>query len=138
MSIFMETTKIEAARTVGEIQELLAAAGCCGVMTLFDDKKEVKAVSFQVMFQEKTIAFRLPCKWEPIYNKLRLQIRRPRPGVLEGLESQAKRVAWRQILRWVQAQLALIDTEMVKVHEVFLPYVQVNIDGQTFFEKIES
>ena len=48
----------------------------------------------------------------------------------------AKRVAWRQILRWVQAQLAMIDTGMVKSEEVFLPYAMVNAsDGQkTMYE----
>ena len=53
-------------------------------------------------------------------------------------EIQAKRVAWRQLLRWVEVQLAFTRTNMVKVEEVFLPYVQVNIDGQTLFEKLEN
>jgi hypothetical protein len=35
-------------------------------------------------------------------------------------------VAWRQILRWVEAQLALIDTGMVQPQEVFLSYAIVN------------
>ena len=53
-------------------------------------------------------------------------------------EIQAKRVSWRQILRWVEAQLALTYTNMVKVEEVFLPYIQVNVEGQTLFEKLEN
>jgi hypothetical protein len=42
-------------------------------------------------------------------------------------------VAWRQILRWVQAQMALVETKMVKVEEVFLPYIQ-GPGGQTVYE----
>jgi hypothetical protein len=53
------------------------------------------------------------------------------------LTAQAKRVAWRQILRWVEAQLALTETKMAKLHEVFMPYLIVD-KGQTIFEKLES
>lgn len=48
-------------------------------------------------------------------------------------EDKARRVAWRQIYRWVQAQLALVDTEMVKVEEVFFPYIQTK-NGHTLYE----
>ena len=36
---------------------------------------------------------------------------------------QANRTAWRIIKEWVQAQMALVETEMVTVEEVFLPYM---------------
>lgn len=137
MSLFMETTKIDAGKTVAEIQELLGAAGCSGVMTMYENN-EVKSISFQIVFMNKNVAFCLPCRWEPIYNKLRLRLKRPREGQLEGLEAQAKRVAWRQILRWVQAQLALVETDMVKIQEVFLPYVQVDMKGRTLYQQVEE
>lgn len=137
MSLFMETTKIEASRTVAEIQELLGRYGCAGVMTLYENN-EVKAVCFQIMFLDKSMAFKLPCRWEAIYNVMRKDIKRPREGKLENLEAQAKRVAWRQILRWVEAQLALVETDMVKIQEVFLPYVQVDLTGRTLYQQIED
>lgn len=57
---------------------------------------------------------------------------------IEAAVLQAKRIAWRQILRWVEAQLALVETDMVKMQEVFMPYIQVNIKGQTLYEKLEE
>jgi hypothetical protein len=36
---------------------------------------------------------------------------------------QAYRVAWRNILDWVQAQMALLEIGMAKIEEVFLPYM---------------
>ncbi|MDD4980682.1 MAG: hypothetical protein PHC54_05390 [Candidatus Omnitrophica bacterium] len=54
------------------------------------------------------------------------------------IAQQAKRVAWRQILRWVEAQMALVETNMVKIQEVFMPYIQMTISGQTLYEKIEQ
>jgi hypothetical protein len=50
---------------------------------------------------------------------------------------QAYRVAWRNILDWVQAQMALLDIGMAKMEEVFLPYV-VNREGKTLFEHYEQ
>ena len=139
MNIFMETTKIPVSKTVGEIQSLLGQYGCSGVMVLYD-KGEVSAVAFEVMHLDlnRKVAFRLPCRWEPIFKELTGRQKRPRDGKEAELMEQAKRVAWRQILRWVEAQLALVETKMVKVLEVFLPYIQTNLEGQTLFEKIEK
>jgi hypothetical protein len=50
---------------------------------------------------------------------------------------QAYRVAWRNILDWVEAQMALLEIEMVKMEEIFLPYM-VNPKGETFFETLEK
>jgi hypothetical protein len=52
---------------------------------------------------------------------------------------QAQRIAWRQLLRWVQAQLAMIDTGMVRTEEVFMPYIVVNpATNQTLFERMQE
>lgn len=140
MKLFMETTKIEATKTVAQIQELLGIYGCSGVMTLYENN-EVKAVCFQIMFLDKNIAFKLPCRWEAIYKNFadRRASGKDRPAHKEQEDAQqAKRVAWRQILRWVEAQLALVETDMVKIQEVFLPYTQVDIKGTTLYQEIES
>ena len=53
------------------------------------------------------------------------------------MEEQAYRVAWRNILDWVEAQMALLEIEMAKIEEIFLPYM-VNSTGETFFERMEQ
>ena len=53
------------------------------------------------------------------------------------MEEQAYRVAWRNILDWVEAQMALLEIEMAKIEEIFLPYM-VNSIGETFFERMEQ
>jgi len=50
---------------------------------------------------------------------------------------QAYRVTWRNILDWVQVQMALIEIEMTKLEEVFLPYM-VAQSGKTYFETLEN
>ncbi len=132
-TLFMETTKIESEQTVAQIQQVLGKYGANAIMTEYD-KGEVTGVCFKIKLADKDIPFRLPCRWEPIHQFLCSKYKRPR----HDLRPQAKRIAWRQILRWVEAQMALVETEMVKIQEVFMPYVQVNLTGQTLYEKLEE
>lgn len=140
MKLFMETTKIDVGKTVAEIQDILGRYGCCSVMSEYD-KGEVTSVCFQVMFLNKTVPFKLPCRWECIYKNFvdRRALGKLRPIHKESEDIiQAKRVAWRQILRWVEAQMALVETDMVKVQEVFMPYMQPAIGkGKTLYEHVE-
>lgn len=144
-TLFMETTEISPDRTVGEIQKILARRGASAVLMEYDGKGGVAAVSFRFKVGPNDLPFRLPCRWESIFTILRR-----RAGVSdsslkwmnikrrESLEEKSKRVAWRQILRWIEAQLALVETNMVKVEEVFLPYMQTGKGGETVFELTEK
>jgi len=136
--LFMETTKICPAKTVAKLQEILGEYGAEAIMIEYKEK-EVFAVSFSINVKDSRIPFRLPCRWEAIYKVLGDRLKKGISNIAdEKLKEQAKRVAWRQILRWVEAQLALVQTDMVKIQEVFMPYIQVNIGGQTLYEKLED
>lgn len=137
MTLYMETTKIAAEKTAQEIGYLLGQAGARAIQTEYKDRK-VSAMSFCVRVKEADIPFRLPIRTEPIFEYLQKR-RSPmyRGRKFEQDQEQAERVAWRQVFRWVQAQLALIDTGMVRIEEVFLPYFQVGID-ETLFQRLES
>ena len=41
----------------------------------------------------------------------------------QARQEQALRTAWRIVKEWVAAQMALIETGMVEMEEVFLPYM---------------
>ena len=49
------------------------------------------------------------------------------------IHEQARRVAWRQLLRWIQAQMAMIACGMAESGEVFFAYLQ-SPGGQSTFE----
>ena len=134
VTLFMETTRIAPERTVQEIQSVLARYGA-GAVLLDYTAGQVAAVSFKYMVADREIAFRLPCRWENLAQVLKDSGRRPRSD--DTLEAWARRVAWRQILRWVEAQFAMVETGMVKVQEVFLPYAQTK-GGATVFESLEK
>lgn len=139
MTLYMETTKISPDQTVGEIQRLLGKYGAANVQLEYE-KGEVKAVAFLIVINEKRVPFMLPCRYEAI---LDFMYKRKKRGVQServhaGMKDQAKRVAWRQILRWIEAQLALVETNMVKIEEVFLPYLVVDKRGTTLFGKMQN
>ena len=59
--------------------------------------------------------------------------------LLRGDRAQAERTAWRQVLRWVEAQMAMIEAGMTQTHEVFMPYAVIpGSDDKTMFQAWES
>ena len=136
-TLFMETTKIEPEHTVAQIQKVLGKYGAGAILTEYD-KGEVTAVCFKVNVNGKDIPFKLPCKPEAIYQVLlKRKKRTPSNRGADTMILQSKRVAWRQILRWIEAQMALVETNMVKLQEVFMPYIQMNL-GHTLYEQLEG
>ena len=51
--------------------------------------------------------------------------------------AQALRVSWRIVKDWVEAQMAIVDTKMVTLDQVFLPYV-IMPDGRTLYERVRD
>lgn len=137
-TLYMETTKVSASQTVSQIQALLGQAGASAIMTEYKGG-EVFAVSFQIEVEGNPIPFRLPCRDEAIFEILYKRKKRGTHNerVLDTMKDQAKRVAWRQILRWIEAQIALVQTRMVRIEEVFLPYIRAK-DGRTLYQSIQE
>lgn len=60
----------------------------------------------------------------------------PRSNI-KATREQAERVAWRILKDWVEAQMALLDIQMVRFEEIFLPYIETE-NGQTIYERLEE
>lgn len=115
------TTKVAAARTVAEVQELLAKAGAVGVAVEYDGGEPV-ALAFTARTPFGLREFALPADWRAVQRVLRRQ--KVAPSL--QTEAQAKQVAWRIVKDWVAAQVAIIQTEMVSIDVVMLPYMQTD------------
>lgn len=46
-------------------------------------------------------------------------------------------MAWRILKDWVATQMALLDMQMVRFEEIFLPYIKTD-NGQTVFERLKE
>lgn len=132
MAILNYTTKIDADRTAGEIAKMLVKAGAKSVLTEYDkDDCYITSLSFKLNVHGNDLAIKLPCDWKPVLQILEDDKKVPRRLIIR---EQAIRVAWRIVKDWVEAQLAIIETKMVKTEEVFLPYALTR-NGETFFQK---
>lgn len=138
MSLYMETTKISAEKTAMEIQSLLVLSGACRILTEYDKSRKLTGLSFMLQVKGADVPFSLPARVDPVFKALQKK-RAPmyRDRKQQEDKEQSERVAWRQLLRWIQAQLAMIDTGMVAAEEVFLPYVQT-APGETLFERLTA
>lgn len=134
----METTEISAEQTVTEIQKILMKGGASAIMIEYVDKA-VSAVSFRIDVEGAPVPFRLPCRSEAIFDIFYKRKGRHTisDSILDNMQAQARRVAWRQILRWIEAQVALVQTGMVTLPEVFLPYIQTGKD-QTLYQLVSD
>lgn len=58
-------------------------------------------------------------------------------GVGDPTARKAERVAWRILRDWVMAQMAILETEMVAIDQIMLPYM-VDDQGHTVYELYQS
>jgi hypothetical protein len=135
--IFMENTEITADRTAAEITSCLVRAGAVAVSVRYENGC-VTGMNWTMRVKGRELQFAMPARVEPVF----VLLCKRRTGRLDHetkarIRAQAERVAWRQLLRWVQAQLAMIEVGMAQQHEVFMPYIQ-QADGLTLFEFFES
>lgn len=129
MALLNYSTSIEAIKTVGEIQGILAGHGARSILIDYGEDGSVEALAFEIITPQGTRGFRLPVDPDSV---LKVLIRQNVPRVYQN-KKQAIRVAWRIVKTWVAAQLAFQETEMVKMEQVFLPYM-VTRDGQTLYQ----
>lgn len=133
MPILNYSTKINAIKTIGEITESLVERYANKIVVDYESAIPV-AMTFQLLHKGNPILFSLPANIDGVLKVLENQ-----PGVPKSLRNreQAARTAWRIIKVWVDAQMAIIDAEIVEPAQVFLPYA-ITKSGNTLFQDIES
>lgn len=133
--LFMESTEIDPLRTVGEITSELVRGGASQIVTAYKDG-QISGVRFTLEINARTASFALPVRIDPIFRIIngRRKCQWDQKQSAPKDRQQAARVAWRQLLRWVQAQLAMIECGMVESGEVFMPYAEISPGGPTFWQ----
>lgn len=129
-------------RIFAELQQTLGQHGAKQISFDYGDDGKVHRLQFVSKVKDRFIPIRLPARVEKAQAVLKRQWEEGTISHKRGREQtygyeQAYRVAWHNILDWVQAQMALLEIDMVKMEEVFLPYMQ-DRQGVTFFERMEQ
>ena len=133
MTLLNYTTKIEAIKTVSEIQKILSKHGAKSILTNYNDEGLIEALAFEVKTPCGEVDIRLPVVPDAV---LKVMTRQNLLGKIPKSfvnRPQAVRVAWRIVKDWVEAQMAILETEMVEMEQIFLPYV-ITKDNRTLYE----
>jgi hypothetical protein len=140
MPIKNYTTSVAEDKTVGEIMGLLAAKGARQIYISYDTSGRPEGISFLVAIKSASgedpgvpVPFKLPCNFDGVFRALKSSYRdrhaQARFERSPESRAQSRRVAWRIIKDWIDAQMALIEAEQASLAQVFLPYAVVHGQG---------
>lgn len=120
------TTKVDVYTTIGAIQGQLVKHGARKIMQDYDNDGKIVSLSFLIDTPAGPRGIKLPANVDAVDKVLTKQR-------VTHDRAQAERVAWRIVKDWIEAQMAILESQMVQIDEIFLPYM-VNNSGQTLFE----
>lgn len=121
------STTVTALKSIGEIQGILVAHGAKHILMDYNNGEPI-GLAFIVDTPYGEMPFKIPAnidRVQGILNKQRVRTRVDR--------DLASRVAWRILKDWVRAQMAILETEMVTIDQIFLPYMQMK-SGKILYE----
>ena len=134
MAILNYTTTIDSFKTVSEIEYILMKHNAKSIMKNYEGET-ITGLSFLIDTGVQQIPIRLPVRVDECLKVLKKEKRENPQKKIKDTREQAERVAWRILKDWVEAQMALLDIQMVRFEGIFLPYIQTN-NGQTVYEKL--
>lgn len=136
MAILNYTTTVDAFKTVSEIEYILLKHRAKSIMKNYEGEA-ITGLSFLIDTGIQQIPVRLPVKVDECLKVLKKEKRENSRKQIKDTREQAERVAWRILKDWIEAQMALLDIEMVRFEEIFLPYIEIP-GGQTIYERLEE
>jgi len=122
------STKIPYQRTMAEIEALLMVHGASEIYKKVDDEGYVSALLFRLRTPDGNLPIRLPIDVNATLEVLKKQYLNREVDKRFATKDHARKVAWRIIKDWLQAQVWLVETQMAKMEEILLPYLMVDKD----------
>ena len=126
------TTSIAVEQTIGEILGMLVKGGASRITTDYEAGQPV-GVAFVINTLYGVRGYRLPANISAVEAVLRRQYQQGKVDRRGLGREQAARVGWRIVRDWLEAQMAVIQTEMVSLDQIMLPYMR-GAEGKTFYE----
>lgn len=117
-----------------KIQYALSRIGAKTVSFEYANNGQMSGIGFVIKTLQGEFPVQLPARVDKV---AQVMYGSSLADLSETKKLQSYVTAWANIRDWVDAQCALIETEMVKTEEVFLPYFTDGA-GKTFFENIEN
>lgn len=136
------STDVPVERTITEIEKLLTKQGAKRILKEYDGSGALTGLAFTIGTAHGEMPVKMPVQIQQIRQTLRNHVDAgllpPKFKQDPWAKEQAARVGWRIIRDWLDAQLTLINVEMVKVEQIFLPYVYSDRLKKTVFDIFEE
>ncbi len=132
MPILNYTTSINSIKTIGEITQALVKRHANKIVVDYEVGVPI-SLTFQMLHKGNPMFFSLPANVDSVYECLNRQ----NVAKKYRTKDQAARTAWRIIKVWIDAQMAIIEAEIVTPAQVFLPYA-ITKSGNTLYEEIDK
>lgn len=120
MAILNYTTTVDSFKTVSEIEHILVKHNAKSIMKNYDGES-ITGLSFLIDTGVQQIPVRLPVKVDECLEVLKKEKKNSPRSNIKATMKQAERVAWRILKDWVEAQMALLDIQMVTSMLYFIP-----------------
>ena len=135
MPLMNYSTRVEAHRTVSEVTAILVRHGASRIVQDFDRSGNVVALKWSLDGRYGTLGYAMPVNYEAVYDVLTDE------GLIfkrdtDRRMAQARRVAWRILKDWIEAQIALLESGMVEMEEIFLPYMLAGTGDRTLYKAL--
>lgn len=129
MGLLNYSTQVESPKSIAGITGILSRFGARTITTDYDENGFVSGLGFVIMVEGLPLAIRLPANVEAVYKTLCNADGVPRS---KRTREQARRVAWRILKDWLEAQLALFQVGQAEIAQVLMPYA-VDSEGRTAY-----
>lgn len=121
-----------------EIEKILARMGASHIYKMYDEGVP-RALAFKVFIKGQEVGFKLPMNEDKLLQVFKTQVSNKQlPRKYWEDTEQARRTGWRIIKDWIDSQMALLEIELVKIEEIFLPYMYDAEKDKTLFEILEA
>lgn len=133
MALKNYTTEVDAGKTVGEIQAILAKSGITSIQIEYD-KGQATGIKFAAFLLGQPQWFHLSCNVDAVLNVLKNGGAPPKYQTRE----QAFRVGWRILKDLIDAQLASVAIKQVELAQAFFGFAVDNSGRSAYRAFIEQ
>jgi hypothetical protein len=123
--IYLQHTSVAPSKSVQEIIEEITMRGATQVRQDYGPNKTLLGLYFTLDVNGVSLPVELPARIEPMEALLKREMGPRQRQNAEKIRDMATRIVWRQLAAWVRAQMSLVDLQIAKTEEVFLPYIQI-------------
>lgn len=133
-------TSVSVDKSIAEIKRFLRNHGARKCMESWDADGEYESVQFVIEAPNiGEMPIKLPSDWQSLLRLHEKTLTRDSTDAQrKANEKRAIKASWRIIFFWIKSQITMVQMDLAKMEQVFLPYIVVDGEGHTAFEILQK